>query len=450
MPDRHHLKPVSNMLLTGEFQRQDKLSSRGSARTSFLFCIGLFFLTSCGEINVNDPEPPLDSTDLSLTSSSVAAGTAQVAVPTTTSSVTPAGLTQASTATTVFATPAPEITLPPQRSAVELPTQSKGDVVWNVTERPPTLENPRKIVIGPDSNTTLWPAYNVVCAGKVIWIQLKDGEDAEIRFVGDKPLPYPLIIQGGRHSRVIGLNIKLQTQPGCEAGKLPNVMPDGTVNNTNSVHPRVPNGIAVSFNQSGISFVEGAFIDLNGHEADCFVVRNPPKMTSLQARSQRDFVLQNSACHGVEGLGKSDVGDGLHGDLFQNQGEVLRRVVFENVTLRTSLEGIILHEWDGFKGAVELKVRRFNYGLDERFMTDDAYDHQLGTSLVGWADSYTFDQIYVDDKRPVGYLMINDQRYGDIAFHNILPMQGIFNGKSPGGEFAQESNLGSRYTSPHK
>ncbi len=169
-----------------------------------------------------------------------------------------------------------------------------------------------------------------------------------LRFTGPVPLEVPLWIVGGRNVRVIGLHMVLKTQPGCEPGRVR--QNDGAMN----IHPVLPGGMAVRFEQSGVTFFEGGLVDVTGHDADCFVIRNSKGITAALARAQRDVVIQNTSCHGVEGIAA-----GVHGDLVQAQGgDVLRSLILENVSHRTSHEGLVLEGQGGFRGAVQLTLRR--------------------------------------------------------------------------------------------
>ena len=259
---------------------------------------------------------------------------------------------------------------------------SAGD--WDVIEKPPALINARSIDVAKISPTYL-PASGINCGGYIRKIALSDKEDAIVYMSGSEPLHYPLRITGGRNVRVVGLQIELATQAGCGIGELPN-NPIAEHPNAN-IHPRIPGAIALRLQQSGTSFVEGLNIDIRGHQADCIVVRNPDTMSNYQAQKQRDVVVQNTVCRGIEGMGRTDIGDGIHGDLFQNQGEdVMHRLVFENVSARTSQEGITLHgsARESLSATAILLIRRFDYSWDPRYVGDDNYDDSFGVAFDGW------------------------------------------------------------------
>jgi hypothetical protein len=313
-----------------------------------------------------------------------------------------------------------------------------------VTVRPPALSNPRRIELST-LRPVPWPAYGVTCEGQIYMVELGQNEDAILTFNGSAPLEYPLWVVGGRNVRMIGLEMKLKVQPGCEPGRV--TMYGGPANS--NIHPALPGGMAVRLEQYGTSFVEGALIDVTGHDADCFVLRNGTGQTARAAREVRDFVIQNTLCKGVEGLGASDIGDGIHGDFLQNQGDedAFRSVTLENITYRTSFEGIVLEKRAGYNGARQLTIRRYDHGVDTRYISDDKYDHQLHLALmVEGVDSWTIEDFYISDPR-AGWAqgLVNNSYYGE----NATAHSGFKKGTPPGGPFAPESKVGRNYVSPH-
>ena len=171
---------------------------------------------------------------------------------------------------------------------------------WTVTERPPELTNPKHVDMSVHGTSSIggWGKH---CGGKVYKVNLGDSEDAIISMSGTQPLRYPLRVMGGRNVHIVGLHFDLITQSGCDIGELPNEPVDQYPNA--NIHPRIPGGIAMRLEQSGTTFVEGVFLDMRGHEADCFVARNPDWMSGAQAREQRHLIFQNSTCLGNEGQG---------------------------------------------------------------------------------------------------------------------------------------------------
>lgn len=332
--------------------------------------------------------------------------------------------------------------------------ETRARPAWTVTAVPPVMDKPRRLRIPQDLKLAPMPAWSVLCAGQAYWVQLPPTEDAILEFRGERPVTHPIWIVGGRHVRVIGLQMELEVQPGCEPGKLPN--DDGPEGATN-VHPRIPGAMALRLEQAGVSFVEGAFIDIGNAEADCFVIRNADGVDAATARRQRDVVIQNSACHGIGGLGASaGIGDGFHGDLIQNQGtDVMRSLIVENVSTRSASEGIVLHRHGEFNGAIDFVLRRFDYTFDDRYVGLGRYNGPWGISFVAWADRYQFDEVWIEDYRDGGnYGLMNpdtprEQRYGDSPSADVKRHPGIRGGRPPQGPFAPIGRIGRHYASPH-
>jgi hypothetical protein len=319
---------------------------------------------------------------------------------------------------------------------------------WNVKEKPPAMTGARRVDVTKISPTRI-DAQSINCGGMIRQIRLSDTEDAVVYMSGNKALRYPLRVTGGRNVRVVGLAFALETQPGCGVGELPN-FPTAKHPNAN-IHPRIPGGIALRLQQANTSFVEGLSIDLRGHEADCIVTRNPDQMSGKQAQKQRDVVIQNTFCSGIEGLGNSRIGSGIHGDFFQNQGDdVMRRLVFENVSVRSSQEGIVLHGAGSLPGSTSLLVRRYDYTWDPRYVGDDSYEH-FGLAFDGQPNSnWTLEDIRLDDYRNGGdYIMIKGQRYGNSPAGNVMPHSEIISGLPAEGAFAPAGQTGINYLSPH-
>jgi hypothetical protein len=384
----------------------------------------------------------------SVTLSWQVTGADKLSVTPTVGTVTGTSVTAYPTQSTTYELAATTGTLTSRKSVVVgiLPTSS----TWLTTEKPPQLTNPRLVDVSK-LGTQQIVAYSLHCAGLIRQVNLGASEDALFYMTGTAPLRYPLHITGGRNVRVVGLHFDLMTQTGCGVGQLSN-LPVASYPRSN-IHPRLPGGVAMRMQQSGVSFVEGVFIDMRGHEADCFISRNPAGIIGASAKAQRDFIVQNTHCAGYEGLGKSAVGDGVHGDFWQNQGspiENLRRVVFENVSARTSMEGIILlRSANGYSGAAELVLRRFDYTWDRRYVGDDSYE-QFGLALSGYADKLTMEDVRIDDYRDGGdYFLFNDQRYGSFTGTNIQAHPAIKSGSPPEGAFALPERTGLNYVSPH-
>lgn len=317
---------------------------------------------------------------------------------------------------------------------------------WQVKEKPPALVNPVRVDASKAGERHL-RAKKLHCAGRIHQINLGSNQDAIVYMSGKKPLRYPLWVVGGRNVRIVGVQIDLETQKGCGVGRLAN-LPTSKHRNAN-IHPRIPGGVAMRVEQSKTTFIEGALLDMHGHQADCIVSRNPKGMKASTARKQRHVIVQNSTCLGNEGHGKTKIGDGVHGDLYQNQAEPVGRLVFENVSQRSSHQGIVLHRKQGVRGARELVLRRFDYSWDPRFVGDDSYE-LFGLAMTGHADSFKFEDVRIKlNGRNKAYVMVNKQRYGDSTWKKVKRHTGIREGLPPQGSYAQRNQTGLNYSSPH-
>jgi hypothetical protein len=124
-------------------------------------------------------------------------------------------------------------------------------------------------------------------------------------------------------------------------------------------------------------------------------------------------------------------------------------VVLENFTARSASEGIILHNNQGFAGATKFVLKRFDYGFDPRYTGLTKYDGPWGLAAVGWADTFLFEDVWINDYAGLNYLIMNDQRYGVSSSSSVQPNPGIRAGQPPGGEFAPRSSIGMNYVSPY-
>ena len=157
---------------------------------------------------------------------------------------------------------------------------------------PPGLTDPTLFELSSTFPTTV--LFNPVdgCQGIVHSINLQPGEDALISAPADSaPLQYPLYISGGRNVQVEELVFRTIVQPGCDIGEV--ISPETL---TANIHPQLPGGKVMYFDQSGTTFIDGVDIDLAGQQADCFVSRN----SSTGGESSVQIV--NSQCTGNEGL----------------------------------------------------------------------------------------------------------------------------------------------------
>jgi hypothetical protein len=325
-----------------------------------------------------------------------------------------------------------------------------AQAAWVVTQTPPAMSNPTTLYLPDDAPVQTWTKWHsTVCAGQIHWIDLQPGRDYIIRMKpGAAPLNKPLIIQGGRNVRVVGLAIDLAVQPGCGGG----------------LHPLVPGGsMAFAFTQSDTTFIEGAHIKVNGHDADCMVARNTEDSRFAAAFAKRDVIVQNSRCEGVEG----QAGAGVHGDLWQRQGAVgggenTRNLVFENFTGYTSMQGIGHENFDGGPyGVKKLVLRRYNFGYDLVYGYDDSRDPgDVGYGIPAVIAlegnnpaNATIEDLYASSRDgqdpPNGFVWLQAAMGGTPNILTPANHPGIKRGKPPGGDFAPANQVGLNYVSPH-
>ena len=268
-----------------------------------------------------------------------------------------------------------------------MPIQCEGSTIvtsdWDNLRAPPVLENPDCYKLS-EMTPGNWPAFGIVCAGQIYAIFENDNtKDIYVDLEGQM-WPYGIIINGGRNAILTNGGFDLQVQPGCDVGDLPN-LPIAVHPNLN-IHPRSPAGGMIFMAQWGTSWIEGIHGKANGIECDCIVSRNGfGGQTAAQALQTRDFYVINSRFEGWENQGATsnpNIGDGIHGDLFQNQGttDPLRNLVFENVVGLTSGEGIVN---TSFPPTDQVSLRNLYYDFDPTYIADDYLDGiQQGVMLA--------------------------------------------------------------------
>lgn len=226
---------------------------------------------------------------------------------------------------------------------------------WDNIYEPPQLNNPRTFLSVEDLPVTESPAFGVVCAGKIYRINSGD-EDVLVDLAGDEPLKYPLLIQSTKNVIVRAVTFDLAIQEGCGVNELPN--------NPTNLHPnsnvmaRPPTGRVLGLTVKGVAWIEGVYIDANWQNTDCIVWSAPGSEIESYGQSS-SFYLINSRCDHYDGHGKSDIGDSLHADLFQNQVGAPAELYFENVVAVTGNEGIINLNKTG--SSRRLEIRNFAY-----------------------------------------------------------------------------------------
>lgn len=265
---------------------------------------------------------------------------------------------------------------------------------WDVIHTPPTLVNPTTLFLPNDATLENWPEQGGSCAGQYHDLSLNNSQDYIIRMLPGAPaLTRPVGVFGGRNVRIVGLSIDITTQSGCGVGLFSQPGTPGGVN----IHPYMTlGGKALYLQQTHVSFVEGAHIKMNGHEGDCAIGRNPSGVVGATAFAQRDYVIQNTRCEGIEGVPNS-----IHGDSFQQQGapgggEVTRNLIFENHTVLSSYEGAIHEPNDNnfSYGVKKFVARRFNYVWDPVYGVDDSLDDD--TALSGPAVNIAVEGAFED------------------------------------------------------
>ncbi len=269
---------------------------------------------------------------------------------------------------------------------MQCPIALQSNRIWVNRETPPVLDNPDCYKIS-DLQPATWPAFGIVCSGMVYAIFEPDNtKDIYIDLEGQM-LPYGIIVNGGRNAILTNGGFDLEVQPGCDVGQLPN-LPLPNHPNSN-IHPRMPAGGAIIMAQWGTTWIEGIHGLANGIEMDWIISRNgwhpTTSQTAAQALQSHDFHIINSRFEGWENQGATanpNIGDGIHGDLFQNQGtsDPLRLLSVENVTGLTSGEGITN---SSFPPTGEVRINNYYYDYSAPYIADDYLDGtQQGVALA--------------------------------------------------------------------
>ncbi len=323
------------------------------------------------------------------------------------------------------------------------PTPSHAqDSQWVNTVKPPTLVNPTRITISRSTRLTPIADYDRVgCEGFVYRFTLPFDQDAIVTMGSDlQAIEYPVWFEGGRNVHLKGLEMRPKIQAGCNVGQAHQIR-----NTIPNIHPRLPGNKAFQLRQAGTTYLEGIDIDLRGMEADCFVSRNPDSLTPSQIKEQRKYHIVNSRCIGIEGLNQSSIGNGIHGDFFQNQGEDdVGSLVLENVTYRSSSNGITMHRWHS-RNAKLFSMINVDYAWDLRYSADSRFEHS-GLAFTAHGDSVVFDNVWINDGRGLDYGKILDQRVGGYSQSGFIQrVDGLNRGSPPTGEFASASVTGREY-----
>ena len=322
---------------------------------------------------------------------------------------------------------------------------------WDNTETPPKLSNPEIVEVSDTTFIKTISDFNRVwCEWLFHLVNIPKWKDAKVVMKQwSKPLKYPIWVSWGRNVQIIGLDLQPIIQAGCDIWEATQVrVPD------KNIHPRLPGGIALRIEQSGTTFIEGLNIDLKWMEADCIVLRDSEE-TSVWTDERKLYVV-NSRCTGYEWLDsdESDIGDGIHGDFYQNQWIAEpTTLVFENVVVWGSSNGITSHKWKQWK-LKTFKLRNYAYQLDERYHGDDNYEKSLGlvfTATLENSSSGQFENVWINDGRYYGiarwYHSTMDRVWAVSQSNYILKDPEFFKWK-PKNEFAPLNKVWGNYISP--
>jgi len=335
---------------------------------------------------------------------------------------------------------------------------------FDTTYSPPVLTNPTEIVLSKGSQTAQTSSSEVYCgSGKIYELSFADDEDALITFDGGDALPYPVIIHGGRNVIIRGLEMVMETQPGQEPGTR-------NVGGKTNPHAIVPTcrGLGLDTKNAKVHWVEGLHLDMKGHDADAIVVNGRRTETGIAK-----VMIQNSLIEGLEG---SDI---LHGDILQLQTGTIKDLIFENVTMKQSSEGITISypvpvpsRIDASKLVLIDKVtlRNMDYHVDTRYIADDADDERVyGHFFAGmnnmskspaWIMVKNFSiegGVYINHSNPANqyWFMIKDKHFtspdqaGKVIYGVTLESHPeVHYNQSPSqGSYAKIADVGRNYSS---
>ncbi len=335
---------------------------------------------------------------------------------------------------------------------------------FDVKHIPPTLTNPTKIVLSKGYTTTQTSSSEAYCgSGKIYEIHLQDNEDALITFDGGDALPYPVLVHGGRNVIIRGLEMVMETQPGQESGTR-------NVGGKTNPHAIVPTcrGLGLDTKNAKVHWVEGLRLDMKGHDADAIVVNGRRTETGIAK-----VMIQNSLIEGLEG---SDI---LHGDILQLQTGTIKDLIFENVTMKQSSEGITISYPVPVPAGInpsklvlidKVILRNMDYHVDPRYISDDADDERVyGHFFAGmnnmdknpaWIMVKDFaieGGVYINHSNPANqyWFMIKDKHFtspaqaGKIIYGVTLESHSEvhYNQSPPQGNYAKEAHVGRNYNS---
>lgn len=298
---------------------------------------------------------------------------------------------------------------------------------WGNTLSCPALTDP--MIIEVSRTTTRRSIEKAGCTGEYYEVRVPTGVDAIVRMAPGEPfLELPLWVTGGANVRVVGVDIRPSIPAGCDTGEAHQLSGYGSVRAQDlpNLHPRVAGDAALRMAQEFTSCIEGVNMDLGGAEADCVVIRNwastdatpsagcsAPRTeahlaAARAARDERHILMINTRCTGYEGWDNDagpSRGDGVHGDVIQNQGcDPVSSLRAENISVWSSSNGITMHGW--YTQIRMLQLRNFSYSMDPRYYGDDPYENSAGL-VYGSAgpDEFEFECLQIDEGRGLNYVL---------------------------------------------
>lgn len=316
---------------------------------------------------------------------------------------------------------------------------------FNITFTPPTLTSPTTLFLPDDASLSFDSAFNsLVCSGFQYHLTLDNATDYIIKMKnGAAALQYPLIVGGGQNVRMIGLAIDLAVQSACAVGQ---VCPNGS--NTCNIYPLTPSGRALLLAQTKTTYVEGAYIKMNGHESDCINGNNAGATDVNLELAQRNYVFEASRCDDYTGTRNS-----IHGDWWQQQysegNGVTDNLVFENFTVYSGMEGII-HPSNNSTyvyGVKKVVLRNANYRPSNVVPPSSDFLTNLPAADVATplSTDTTFDNYWV---QTFGTAFCWDNPTSGTCNFNPGNTPGLFSGTPPGGDYAPAIYIGLNYVSP--
>jgi hypothetical protein len=255
----------------------------------------------------------------------------------------------------------------------------------------------------------------------------------------------------------------METQSGQEPGTR-------LVSGLTNPHAIVPTcrGLGLDTKNAKVHWVEGLHLDMKGHDADGIVVNGRRTETGIAK-----VVIQNSLIEGVEG---SKI---LHGDILQLQTGTIKELIFENVTMKQSSEGITISYPVPVPAGIDpsklvlvgnVVLRNVDYHMDDRYFEDDAEDRTIyGHFFAGmnnmdksppWIMVKDFSitgSVYINHYNPANqyWFMIKNKHFtspeqaGKLIYGVTLEShpEVHYNQSPPNGDYAKIAHVGKNYNS---